>query len=304
MSGKSKFDKIAVLLGGRSAEREVSLKTGEAVFGALTSLGYAAVKIDAAGDVWNKLEAEKPTVAFLALHGRYGEDGTVQGLLELMDIPYTGSGVTASAVAIDKIMTRYVFNQKGVPVAASYPAEGPIDYPVIVKPNREGSTIGVTVVENEGMLKKALEEACRYDDDCLIEEFVEGRLLTIAVIGKPPEALPIVEVRAHSGFYDFQSKYTPGMTDYICPAELAEGFTIELQDMAVRAHNALGCEDVSRVDFILRPDGRYVCLEVNTMPGLTETSLVPKAAAAAGIKFATLVERILKGAALKLTSRR
>jgi D-alanine-D-alanine ligase len=298
------FDKIAVLLGGRSAERDVSLKTGEAVFKALTSLGYNAVKIDAAGDVWNKLEAEKPTAAFLALHGRYGEDGTVQGLLELMDIPYTGSGVTASAVAIDKIMTRYVFNQKGVPVADDYQPEGPIKYPVIVKPNREGSTIGVTVVEDQSGLDKALKEACRYDDACLIEEYVDGRLLTIAVIGKPPQGLPIVEVRAHSGFYDYKSKYTPGMTDYICPAELDAGITAELQDMAVTAHSALGCEDVSRVDFILQPDGRYVCLEVNTMPGLTETSLVPKAAAAAGIKFETLVEKILKGAALKLSNRR
>lgn len=298
------FDKIAVLLGGRSAEREVSLKTGEAVFRALLSLGYNAVKIDALGDLWNKLEAEKPTAAFLALHGRYGEDGTVQGLLELMDIPYTGSGVTASAVAIDKKMSKDVFIQRGIPIACDYLPEGPIEYPVVVKPNSEGSTIGVTVVEGERSLKKALDEARRYDDACLIEEFVDGRLLTVAVIGKQPESLPIVEMQAHSGFYDYQSKYTPGMTDYICPAQLDLGITAEIQDMAVKAHNALGCEDISRVDFILQDDGRYVCLEVNTMPGLTETSLVPKAAAAVGIAFEELVEKILQGAALKLTSRR
>ncbi|MFA5867537.1 MAG: D-alanine--D-alanine ligase [Actinomycetota bacterium] len=296
-------EKIAVLLGGRSAEREVSLKTGEAVYKALKTHGYDAVKIDAAGDVWNKLEAEQPDKAFLALHGRYGEDGTVQGLLELMDIPYTGSGVTASAVAIDKKLTKDIFRQRGIPVAADYPPEGPVKYPVIVKPSREGSTIGVTIVKDESGLKDALKEASRFDDSCLIEEFVEGRLLTIAVIGKPPAALPIIEVKAHGGIYDYQAKYTPGMTDYICPAALDPKIAEKLQDMSVLAHDALGCEDVSRVDFILQDNGRFVCLEVNTMPGLTETSLVPKAANAAGLPFEDLVVRILKGAALKLKTR-
>jgi D-alanine-D-alanine ligase len=296
-------EKIAVLLGGRSAEREVSLKTGEAVYGALISLGYIAVKVDAAGDIWNKLAEEKPDKAFVALHGRYGEDGTVQGLLELMDIPYTGSGVTASAVAIDKIMAKDIFRQRGIPVAADYQAEGPVTYPVIVKPSREGSTIGVTIVREEAGLTAALKEAARFDDSCLIEEFVEGRLLTIAVIGRPAEALPIVEVKAHGGFYDYESKYTPGKTDYICPAGLDSKTTEKLQAMAVRAHDALGCEDVSRVDFILQDNGRFICLEVNTMPGLTETSLVPKAASASGLPFEELIEKILKWAALKLKPR-
>lgn len=296
-------EKIAVLLGGRSAEREVSLKTGEAIYRALQARGHNAVKIDAAGDLWNKLEAEKPDKVFLALHGRYGEDGTVQGLLELMDIPYTGSGVTASAVAIDKKLTKDIFRQRGIPVAEDYQPDGPIKYPVIVKPSREGSTIGVTIVKDKSGLKEALKEAKRFDDSCIIEEFVEGRLLTIAVIGKPAEALPIVEVRAHGGFYDYRSKYTPGMTDYFCPADLDAKTTKKLQDMAVRAHDALGCEDVSRVDFILEPSGRFVCLEANTMPGMTETSLVPKAAAAAGLPFDKLVARILKGASLKLKPR-
>ncbi len=296
-------EKIAVLLGGRSAEREVSLKTGEAIYGALKARGYNTVKIDAAGDVWNKLEAERPDKVFLALHGRYGEDGTVQGLLELMDIPYTGSGVTASAVAIDKVLTKDIFRQRGIPVAADYQPEGPVTYPVIVKPSREGSTIGVTVVKDASGLQKALKEARRFDDSCMIEEFVEGRLLTIAVIGKPAVSLPIVEVRAHGGFYDYQAKYTPGMTDYFCPAELDPKITKTLRDMAVQAHEALGCEDVSRVDFILQENGRYVCLEVNTMPGMTATSLVPKAAAADGLPFEELVDRILKGAALKLKPR-
>lgn len=296
-----KLNKIGVLLGGRSAEREVSLKTGEAVFRALSARGYDAVKIDAAGSVWEKLAEARPDAVFVALHGRYGEDGTIQGLLELMDIPYTGSGVMASALAMDKIMTKAVFRARGIPVADDYPTTGPVaKYPVIVKPSREGSTIGVTVVNEEAGLAPAVAEAYRYDDLVLVEEFVAGRLLTAAVVGSPPRALPLVEVRAASGFYDYESKYTPGMTEYFCPAELDAGVMTELQEQAVAAHAAIGCADVSRVDFILEPDGRYVCLEVNTMPGLTETSLVPKAAAAAGIAFEDLVETILKGASLKL----
>lgn len=293
------FDKIAVLLGGRSAERDVSLHTGEAVFRALGKLGYRTIKIDAAGDVCGKLKAEKPTVVFLALHGRYGEDGTIQGLLELMDIPYTGSGVMTSALAMDKIMTKTVFRQRGIPVADDYDGEGDIKYPVIVKPSREGSTIGITIVRKAEALREALAEARRYDDHCLIEEYVEGRLLTVAITGEPPAALPIVEVKTKSGFYDYVAKYTPGLTEYIVPADLPEKVSQDLQDKAVAAHRAVGCDDISRVDFILEPNGRYVCLEVNTMPGLTETSLVPKAAAAAGLSFEALVEKILKGAALK-----
>jgi D-alanine-D-alanine ligase len=299
------FGKIGVLLGGRSAEREVSLKTGEAVHKALLARGYDAVKIDAAGAVWDKLAELKPDAVFVALHGRYGEDGTIQGLLELMDIPYTGSGVMASALAMDKIMTKAVFRAKGIAVADDYPTTGPVDkFPVIVKPSREGSTIGVSVVNDQDGLAPAVAEAFRYDDLVLVEEFVAGRLLTAAVVGSPPRALPLVEVKAAGGFYDYDSKYTPGMTEYICPAELDAGVTAELQAQALAAHAAVGCADVSRVDFILEPNGRYVCLEVNTMPGLTETSLVPKAAAAAGIQFEDLVETILKGASLKLKPKR
>lgn len=296
-----RLGKIGVLLGGRSAEREVSLKTGEAVYKALTARGYDACKIDAAGPVWKRLDEIRPDAVFIALHGRYGEDGTIQGLLELMDIPYTGSGVMASALAMDKIMTKAVFRSRGIPVADEYPAAGPVaKYPVIVKPSREGSTIGVTVVQEAAGLAPAVAEAYRYDDLVLVEEFVDGRLLTAAVIGSPPRALPLVEVRAAGGFYDYESKYTPGMTEYICPAELEPEITARLQEQAVAAHSAIGCADVSRVDFILEPGGRFVCLEVNTMPGLTETSLVPKAAAAAGIEFEDLVETIMRGASLKL----
>jgi D-alanine-D-alanine ligase len=295
-----KFDKVAVLMGGRSSEREVSLKTGEAVLAALRNRGYTAVGIDAIGSVWEKLADEQPDAVFLALHGRYGEDGTIQGLLELMDIPYTGSGVMASSVAMDKIMTKALFRQAGIPVADDYPADGPVGkFPVIVKPSREGSTIGVTVVDSEPKLKAAVAEAHRYDDYVLVEEFVEGRLLTIAVVGADPKPMPIVEVIAGSGFYDYESKYTPGMTEYVCPAQLEVAITTELQQQAVAAHRCVECADISRVDFILEPSGRYVCLEVNTMPGLTETSLVPKSAAAAGIPFEDLVETILKGASLK-----
>jgi len=299
------FSRIAVLMGGRSAEREVSLKTGEAVLAALKRLKYDSFGIDAEGDVWAKLAQARPDAVFIALHGRYGEDGTIQGLLELMDIPYTGSGVMASAVAMDKIMTKMVFRQVGVPVALDYPVGETVGaFPVIVKPSREGSTIGVTIVSDEAALADAVDEAAKYDDRVLVEEFVNGRLLTVAVVGSDPAALPIVEVVADGGFYDYEAKYTPGKTEYFCPADLPEDITGELQAMAVKAHNAVDCRDISRVDFILGPDGRYVCLEVNTMPGLTETSLVPKSAAAAGITFDSLVETILRGAALKQKPKR
>ena len=294
-----KFKKVVVLLGGRSAERDVSLKSGQAVLKALVRKGYDAKAVDARGLFWNELKDENTDAVFVILHGRYGEDGTVQGMLELMDIPYTGSGVTASALAMDKILTKAVLRQYGVPVADDFEFGQTIRYPVIVKPSREGSTIGVTIVSGEEELAAAYEEAARYDDRVLIEEFVEGQLLTVAVIGTPATALPIVEVRAKSGFYDYEAKYTPGQTEYIVPAVLAEDKTSQLQQAALDAHNALGCDDLSRVDFIMEPGGRIVCLEVNTLPGLTETSLVPKAAAAAGLGFEELVEKVLTGAALK-----
>lgn len=304
---------MAVLLGGRSAEREVSLKTGEAVCNVLVKLGYDAHKVDVGSDVCTLLEKARPDAAFIALHGRHGEDGTIQGLLELMEIPYTGSGMLASSLAINKIMSKKIFREAGIPVAPDLVVSradlfgdvkdrilSQLGLPVIVKPSQEGSTIGVTIVDGDEILEAALETAFGYDDNVLIEKFIPGKLLTVSLLGKTPDPLPVIEISAKKGFYDYEAKYTPGMTDYIVPAELPARLTGNVQEMAVRAHQALGCEDISRVDLILGDDGGIYVLEVNTIPGMTETSLVPQAAAARGISFEQLVETILEGARLKL----
>ncbi len=317
---RSVFKRIAVLMGGLSAEREVSLKTGEACQKALEGLGYDAVAIDVGRDVAEVVKKEKPDAVFIALHGRYGEDGTIQGILEILGIPYAGSGVLASALALDKIMSKKVFRQEGIPVAADVPCYleeykatpgemieriiRDVGLPVIVKPNREGSTIGCTIVTEKSGLKPALDMAFECDDQVLAEKFIAGRLMTVAIIGSKPEALPIVEVKAKTGFYDYESKYTAGMTEYVCPAEIPTETTKSLQEIAVRVHTVLGCEDISRVDIIVGEDGRDYVLEINTLPGMTETSLVPKAAQAAGIGFPDVVEKILSGASLKLGCRR
>lgn len=309
------FKKVAVLLGGWSAEREVSLKTGEAIYNALLRLGHEASKIDVDREIYRRLLEEQPDAAFIALHGRYGEDGTMQGLLELLEIPYPGSGVLASALAIDKVMTKKVFREENIPVAPDLvvekkdaqsaamvadEAESRLGLPVIVKPSREGSTIGVTIIDKKDKMPEALKLALSYDDTVLIEKFILGKLLTVALIGREPQALPIIEIRAKKGFYDYEAKYTAGMTDYICPAEISADLTRDIQKIAVRAHQVLGCEDVSRVDLMLGDDGEVYVLEVNTIPGMTETSLVPKAAAQTGINFENLIKIILEGARLKL----
>lgn len=310
------FKKVAVLMGGLSAERDVSLKTGDACANALRGLGYTVAGIDMGLDVVQAIDKKKPDAVLIALHGRYGEDGTIQGVLEILGIPYAGSGVLASALAMDKIVSKKIFRHEGIPVAPDVPCylgeykaspedslkrvETEVGLPVIIKPNREGSTIGCTIVTDRSELKTALETAFECDDQVLAEKFVEGRLLTVGLVGKEPTPLPIVEVIAKKGFYDYESKYTTGMTEYVCPAVIDPDETKRLQEIAVRVHKALGCEDISRVDIILGQDGRDYVLELNTLPGMTETSLVPKAAKAAGIGFPELVEMILSGASLKL----
>jgi D-alanine-D-alanine ligase len=244
-------------------------------------------------------------IAFLALHGAPGEDGTVQGLLELAGVPYTGSGVLASALAMDKGMSKRIMEHYDIPTPRWFQArrddstigelrslvDQHTDYPVVVKPNNGGSTVGLTIVRNESELFGAYELAGRYSEQILFEEFIEGRELTVAIIGS--ESLPIVEIRPKSGFYDYESKYTAGRTEYICPADLPRAIQEEVQELGLRAHDALGCSGYSRVDFRLDNDNAPHCLEVNTLPGMTPTSLVPKAAAAAGIDFRSLCERII-----------
>ncbi len=292
-------------MGGLSAEREVSLRTGEAVLQSLKRLGYSAFAIDAGRDLPSRLIWQQASKVFIALHGRYGEDGTVQGLLEIMQLPYTGSGVLASSVAMDKVVTKklLVYHNQPTPAfaictAADLESGSLVDFPplpVVVKPAREGSTIGISLVRKEEELQAALEEALRHDDLVLVEQFIDGREVTVGVLDG--EALPIIEVVPESGFYDYQAKYTAGRTEYLLPAPLEEKLYADLQRAAVEVFNILGCSGAARIDFMIRDD-EFFCLEANTIPGMTETSLLPKAAAAAGISFDQLVERILAGAGI------
>lgn len=314
--------KVAVLMGGVSGEREVSLRSGAAVVRALRERGHHVLEVDLGPSAVEQLAGLRGEVemAFLTLHGRLGEDGTVQGVLELLEIPYTGSGVLASALAMDKLMSKRIFRAEGIPVAEDVVltavdmesaglrriAEGvalDLGFPCMVKPNREGSTLGSSRASNTEELEKALEKALEYDDMVLVERFIRGRELTVGLLGEEPEALPVLEVVASKGVYDYECKYTRGMTEYLVPAPLPERLASELQRLAIRAHRALGCEGVSRVDFMVDERGGIYCLEVNTLPGMTELSLVPKAAAAAGYSFPETVERILSTARLKVSGR-
>ena len=311
---------IAVLMGGTSGEREISLRSGAAVSRALRDSAHEVLEVDVGPRVVEQLlELQgRVDVAFVMLHGRLGEDGTVQGLLELLGIPYTGSGVMASAMAMDKRMSKQVFRSNAIPVADDVTvsaadvaslglekaAEGvslDLGFPCMVKPNREGSTLGVSRARNREELEEALKVAMEYDDLALIERYVEGREMTVGLIGEEPKVLPVLEVVASKGVYDYECKYTKGMTEYIVPAPIREDLGRELQRLALRAHLALGCEGFSRVDFMLDSEGRPYCLEVNTIPGMTELSLIPKAAAAAGFTFTQVVETVLGTARLKIS---
>ncbi|GAB4261994.1 MAG: D-alanine--D-alanine ligase [Deferrisomatales bacterium] len=298
------MERVAVLMGGPSAEREVSLKTGAAVSAALRRLGREVVEIDAGPDLAQQVAASGATVAFIALHGRLGEDGTVQGLLEVARLPYTGSGVLASALAMDKALSKVIFRALGVPTPDFRVLEpgAPLDaldlpLPMVVKPVGEGSTIGVSVVRRPEELSEAVERARTYGGRVLCEAFVAGREITVGVLDGEP--LPLLEIVVETGLYDFEAKYTPGRTRYLCPAEVAEPVGRACAEAACGAYRALGCSGAARVDLIVDGDGRPWVLEVNTVPGLTPTSLLPKAAAAAGISFEQLVARMLAGAGLK-----
>jgi D-alanine-D-alanine ligase len=295
---------VAVLLGGRSAEREVSLRTGAAVAEALRRRGHAVVEVDARDDLAARLAEARPEKAFLALHGRWGEDGTVQGLLEMLGIPYTGSSVLASALAMDKGLSKVVFRASGVPtpdfqvLRPGQPVSAvELAAPLVAKPLREGSTIGVGVARTEDEIPAAVATARACADEILVEAFVAGREVTLGVLDGV--ALPLVEVVPEGGFYDYASKYTPGRTRYVCPAELDPRVAAEASQAGSAAYAALGCAGAARVDVLLDAEERPWVLEVNTIPGMTPTSLLPKAARAAGIDFDELVERILAGASLK-----
>ncbi|OGW61785.1 MAG: hypothetical protein A2V83_08510 [Nitrospirae bacterium RBG_16_64_22] len=293
--------KIGVLLGGLSSEREVSLKTGGAVLGALLDRGFDAVRLDAGPDLAAGLRAEGIEVVFNALHGRFGEDGTVQGLLEVMGIPYTGSGVLASALGMDKVMSKKVFAFHGIPLApyrvvtepeaaGALPSWFPFGFPVVVKPARQGSSIGVSLVETWDGLAPALRQALVYDTEAIVEAYVRGREVQVAILGT--RALGAIEIVPHRAFYDYQAKYE-GASEHVYPARLSPETTRIVHDLALAAHRALDCRVYSRVDLIVDADGRPFVLEVNTLPGMTDRSLFPEIARGAGISFGELVEAIL-----------
>ena len=296
--------RIGVLLGGLSEEREVSLRTGHAVCQALARRGYRVIPIDVDRTLPLQLRQKKVDVAFVALHGAGGEDGTVQGLLEMMKIPYTGSGVRPSVIAMDKELTKILFRHHKIPVPpgtvlhkqTSEPIlPAGMKLPVVVKPTSQGSTIGVSIVRQRSAWKSALRNAFQYGSTAIVESYIAGREVAISVVdGKP---FPAVEIVAPRGFYDYAAKYKKKVkTRYICPAPLSKLCRQQLEKYAVRAYTVVGCSGAARVDFRINRRGRSFALEVNTIPGMTERSLLPMAAAQAGLSYDALVETILKDA--------
>ena len=297
------FGKVAVLMGGRSSEREISLLSGSAVLSALRDLGIDAHAFDPKELDLSQLAREKFDRVFIALHGRYGEDGTVQGALELLGIPYTGSGVMASALAMDKWRTKLIWQAVGIPVPRDRLIDASSDWnaiahslglPLIVKPCREGSTIGLTKVRTVEELPDAYALATRHDSIVLAEEFIEGRELTASILGDT--ALPLIRIEAPQGNYDYRNKYFSDETKYHCPAGLGDEVEQTIRGAALRAFQVLGCQGWGRADLILRSDNTFSFLEMNTSPGMTGHSLVPMAGKQAGLSFPDLVARILEGA--------
>ncbi|HLZ33883.1 MAG TPA: D-alanine--D-alanine ligase [Nitrospira sp.] len=312
--------RIGVLMGGQSSERDVSLRTGAAVHRALCRRGYDAVTIDVGPTLSRDLQDQKIAIAFLALHGPGGEDGSMQGFLETLRIPYTGSGIQASAVGMHKVTTKTIIAAHGIPVPAGTVIKRgekissahvlrvtKLRWPAVVKPASEGSTIGVTIVRKPSQWNDALALAHRYDCDAMVEAYIPGHEVTVSLLGRQGEAplvLPAVEIVAPGGFYDFSAKYEKGKTQYLCPAPLSAPVTKEIRAFALRTYEVLGCAGAARVDFRITPRGRPFVLEINTVPGMTETSLLPMAAAQAGIGYEELTERILESAVARIKGTR
>jgi D-alanine-D-alanine ligase len=301
--------KICVLYGGTSAEREVSLSSGKGIIEALKKKNHDVIGIDFQGtkDCLNQMLKLDVDLFFIGLHGRLGEDGRVQGFLDLLKTPYVGSNVLGSALAMDKARSKKMFALKGIRVANeklleihSFDENGfshELSYPVVVKPNHEGSTIGLTIAQNEKDLLDGIKAAFKHDDVVLLEEFISGQEVTVAVLGNKGEekALPVVEIVPKNAYYDYESKYAPGMSEHIVPARVSDETTKLLQEQAVLAHVALGCDIYSRVDFIVPHDGsKPVILEVNTLPGMTPTSLYPDAAREIGLSYEDMIERLVQ----------
>ncbi len=304
--------KIGVLMGGQSSEREVSLKTGESVYRSLLRSGYDAVAIDVGPALTQTIQEQSVEVAFLALHGPGGEDGAIQGFLETLGIPYTGSGVRASAIGMHKVATKTQLAAEGIPVPkgmvvlrgrapslARILSTSTLTLPVVVKPASQGSTIGVTIVRKPSHWKEALCLAHQYDEEAMVEAFIPGHEVTLSLLGGVDGSvtgLPAVEIVAPDGFYDFSAKYEKGRTEYLCPAPLSVSVTRQIRQLAIKTYQVLGCNGAARVDFRITPKGKPYVLEINTVPGMTETSLLPMAARKAGISYDALTERILQSA--------
>ncbi len=306
-------EKIAVLMGGRSLERDVSLKSGERVCAALESLGYRVLPLDVTAELVETLRAERPDACYIALHGKYGEDGTIQELLEFLGIPYTGPGVTASALAWDKSLTKRFIAEEGIPTPAwvtltadafkEMGAASALDlvpeavggFPVCVKPTKQGSALGLARIDAPEQLAHALLDALSYSDAALVEKWIDGCELAVSVLDADdgPRVLPAVEIEAKSGLFDFSAMYTRGETDYYVPARLTPDVAALVEQYAARVHELLGCRDVSRVDMVVDAEGTPYVLECNTSPGMTETSLLPMAAESAGMSFQDVVERLV-----------
>jgi len=293
---------VAVLMGGMSTERKISLKSGAAVANALRSRGYRVVEIDVGPDLPERLRAESVDVAWLALHGAFGEDGCVQGLLEIMRIPYTGSGVRGSAIAMDKIVTKRLLKETGIHLPADSvwtrgsPLPAGLQYPLVAKTPTGGSTIGIWMCATEEDLQQARHEASENEDELLLEQFISGEEITVALLDGV--AQPVVSIRPVDGFFDFSAKYTKGQTEYLVPAPIDPVVADTAQAHAEIAFRTIGLSGVARADFIVDETGIPWFLEINTIPGMTVTSLTPMAAGAAGVPFEELVELQLKGAQL------
>ncbi len=295
--------RVALLAGGKSSEREVSLKGAEAVKQALLELGHKVEFFDTAFDLPKLAQRAKEfDVAFLCVHGPGGEDGTLQGFLEMIGLPYQGAGVLGSALAMHKGLSKLLYQKAGLPVPKGFlvrkddsfqilkEAAQTLGYPLVVKPATQGSSVGLSLVETSSFLKEAVERAFELDDEILLEEYIMGKELTVGILDEKP--LPVVEILPKGKFFDYHTKYTPGMAEEICPANIPEELTRKAQDFALRAHRALYLRHYSRTDMILRDEEIYV-LETNTIPGMTETSLLPLAAKVAGYSFKELIQKLL-----------
>lgn len=297
---KLRRKRIGVLMGGWSSERAISLKTGKAIYDALKKEKCNVVAIDVDRNIIEKIKKKKIEIAFIALHGPFGEDGCIQGLLEVLDIPYTGSGVLASALAMDKIKAKEIFTYHDIPTPRWWVITKDdkalitkLKLPLVIKPSRQGSTVGVSIVETRKELFPAIKKAFSYDKIIIAEEFIPGRELTVGILNNQP--MPVMEIVPKNRFYDWQSKYTPGMSKHIVPAPLTKQETKLAQEMALKANQSLGCKGATRVDMRFNKKQGIFVLEINTIPGMTRESLLPEAARAVGISFNELVIRILEG---------